>query len=934
MNLPELRTEDLQSMIDRARPPDGRERPRRVAVRGTTTAKRVAASDGAYEVVVVRSPIELRRALLLDRREAAKDGRVFVLAWEALERTLPHDLKHQFAGECVLTQVAFDRLQAQLRAPITEEVQNHPIANYLGNLPSGSLRPYVLGRAIDLDAAFRIYLEARFGLPALEKTDAAVFLLWSLGAGDVIEAVREVKNWRATPKQDFEDFLRRELDRDLFPALFEAIGRGVGSELVVGGLVVHTVLDPDADAQTAAVREHVLAGEARRLGLEGKGRLAALGRAAAAAVRDLLAPPRSAEGWRTTALRHQRPGLLAGVDARELLQQADDRLGQVPAEVLAGSALLPRGLVERGRLLGAAASAIASTSEPTLDDLLRVLAARDRVLEHVLVRDEVRLAASHVARLATYLFSRHAEALDASGPSRFDELRPGSASVPGLAAWMIRHGGWIDRALRELAELHVPELRPAVIQLTSVLRQERDAQNAVFGRALGTLLAAGRLEHPLVDRIQDVGARWIAPFMGNSGPPRPLLVLLLDGLSWGIATELLESLAERGWGTLLDVPGWQGDPRADGPHPKPVLAALPSVTSVSRAAFFGGALPERVQGLPSTQQDPARFATHPALKAYKPKLFLKADLGDGSDLAPEVRDAIADVRRTPLVGVVVNGVDDWLSGARQIVNGFQVRNVQPLAALLDACESAGRAILLASDHGHTLDRGPSSLAPSEHGRWRVGGAAANETAGELKFCGPDVWTPAGRDHVILPTVGGAAYVSGKRGYHGGATLEEVVCPTLFLDTNGAPLEPPRWWTCDPGAERLATPARRPGRGRKADAFPLFEPAPAVTGGPRLSERLARSALWKEMEPVIPSRVDRVQVFALIDALDRTPSLSVTEVSRVTGVRGANVAGFVSSVARGLNVDEEIIRFDHASKRVELDRRLLDQVFELGGTSGA
>lgn len=117
-----------------------------------------------------------------------------------------------------------------------------------------------------------------------------------------------------------------------------------------------------------------------------------------------------------------------------------------------------------------------------------------------------------------------------------------------------------------------------------------------------------------------------------------VLMLILDGMSTGVARELLGDLATRGWIEHTLAPA------------QPVISALPSVTRVSRTSLLSGRLTDGTQA-----DEKAAFAE----RGWP--LFHKADLaaaGAGDALSPDVAAAIQGA--TPVVGIVVNTVDDTL----------------------------------------------------------------------------------------------------------------------------------------------------------------------------------------------------------------------------------------------------------------------------------
>ena len=105
------------------------------------------------------------------------------------------------------------------------------------------------------------------------------------------------------------------------------------------------------------------------------------------------------------------------------------------------------------------------------------------------------------------------------------------------------------------------------------------------------------------------------------------------------------------------------------------MAALPTVTEVSRTSLLCGRLT-----LGAAAQEKAGFASHAALLAQSragtpPRLFHKGDLADATNLAPEVRAAIADPHQR-VIGVVYNPITDEsfyaARGAGAFLNGAEL----------------------------------------------------------------------------------------------------------------------------------------------------------------------------------------------------------------------------------------------------------------------
>ena len=68
---------------------------------------------------------------------------------------------------------------------------------------------------------------------------------------------------------------------------------------------------------------------------------------------------------------------------------------------------------------------------------------------------------------------------------------------------------------------------------------------------------------------------------------------------------------------------------------------------------------------------------------------------------------------------MINAVDDRLAGAQQVRDTWSVEAIRPLGALLQLARESGRAVVLASDHGHVWHRDQAATpAPGADARWR------------------------------------------------------------------------------------------------------------------------------------------------------------------------------------------------------------------------
>jgi hypothetical protein len=142
-------------------------------------------------------------------------------------------------------------------------------------------------------------------------------------------------------------------------------------------------------------------------------------------------------------------------------------------------------------------------------------------------------------------------------------------------------------------------------------------------------------------------------------------------------------------------------------------------------------------------------------------LFHKNDLAAMADPESPVLREIADTRRL-IVGIVINAIDDSLSGPVQIAPDWNLEYLAVLRPLLAEASAAGRIVFLTSDHGHVLDYGTDFRRHDGSDRYHSG---KPESAGEFHLEGGRVVGPSG---VTALGVEGIRYSSKPRnGYHGG-----------------------------------------------------------------------------------------------------------------------------------------------------------------------
>ena len=282
----------------------------------------------------------------------------------------------------------------------------------------------------------------------------------------------------------------------------------------------------------------------------------------------------------------QDPGSRA--NGEWLLARADDLLAASRAVGLAdGSDLLPSGLTRRlAALASALRAAVASAAAPgqaNLDlpqtpesALVSVEQAWTRVASHRLAEADPRTPAFHAAvRLARWL----AVGSGASGTS--------------LRSLLDRHIGsdaWVDSAVNDASTgVSDPELGAGLAAVLGAARGRRAAHDQAFAVALtahtsndpgGVSADRAGVGHEGVAHLEDLLPRVVLPIAGKA----PVLLLVLDGMSAGVGTEVVASVLARtseGWAEAL-LPGQSRRAAA--------LAVLPTLTEVSRASLLCGDL--------------------------------------------------------------------------------------------------------------------------------------------------------------------------------------------------------------------------------------------------------------------------------------------------------------------------------------------------------
>jgi hypothetical protein len=661
-------------------------------------------------------------------------------------------------------------------------------------------------------------------------------------------------------------------------------------------------------------------------GPEGEGQ-AALGQAAIRLERFVNDKHIGVSEGRAWARAAEQVVRAAGLEAtRATLDRADALLRDLRvAEFAHLSDLLPAALDQRLQDFARALSA--HVAEPTETNLAQVELQADRALRHTVM-------AAQPPRAERVEMARRL--------SRWLLTAPRStASLQSAMTWQSDEGAFVDWArFRLLGGDEIPELS----QVYSACREALIARRNKFAKSFAQALIEWNAKKPAVDgrlvSVESVLELVLAPI----ATAHPTLLLVMDGLSVSIFRELFARSASHGWAEM--VPSDIGQPLVG-------VAALPTVTEVSRTSLLCGRLT-----LGAAAQEKAGFASHAALLGHSrtgapPRLFHKAELADATNLAPEVRAAIADPHQR-VIGVVYNAIDDHLSGPDQLHQRWTLEDLRLVLPLLREAREARRAVVITADHGHLLEDGTAQLAGGGSDRWRPG--ADSRPPHEVVVSGGRVVTSDGSNTVVCLWGESTRYGGRKNGYHGGLSPQEVIVPLsvfvpLGMNLPGwtpAPPAQPEWWELPPipkskGTKLAIAPPGRPTGPKptaQADQPQLFDPAdlppaPAPATSDWISTLLSGAIYASQRQLAARVALPDKKMRLLLTALsERGGKLSRAALAQRLSLPEIRLGGMLSAVRRMLNVDQApVLVVDESAGTVELNIALLQQQFRVIGHGG-
>lgn len=915
---------------------------------GTGRLETVALDNNdTLEIVPIRSEIDLRAKL--PPLDAVAETKAYLVPWE---KEIPLDIAGRFARQGRVVSIGQSgRLQSLLGgAAVDASLLHHPLGKYLLRSDNPTTRYSSNAPFVNEDGLWALWLRKDWGLDCEEAIARDTLLAWAAESDRGPQFVQAMAQPAAEGvRTKLEEYLKQKLGL-LGQICWRQWESGRGLDLLAFGVLCEAMVQVDDKRVANVWRNQQFK---NRFGVHEESLVLdkvekELAETAAMALRLLAA---------------ERPG---NTEARRKLADAAIALADkmVDSDIrpaLIKSRRLPTTWQLRLDQLGAALSKGAST--PTKDAIKFANDCRLDLEQHDFFRrsevDRKVHRAEMAVRLLVWLSTRQGKTFSGIGTPHAD--------AETLAHWYATEGGYVDwarRAARGSAEDALGKGIAKVLERVDALRTEMDQ---TFARALSEWHRSTRPDDHIIP-IDRALSRIAVPFLKDgtlpNAEPRRLLVLLLDGMAWAQAIQLLRSMQElphTPWAPLA----WHAGPHRIGvsPYP-PVMANLPTITEVSRSAFFAGKPIPNGTKL-DTSLDPQRFAEnkqlHPFCEAQvAPRLMLRNESHTADGAATEAALTMIKDDKRGIVGIVINAIDASLKADSQQVTEWRVDTIKSLHGFLDAAQEAGRYVLLASDHGHVpADRLETLSSPPEAGaryrRWP--GPADPVQSDELAFSGIGVYARKEMQGAVLLTTdskryGGAAHA----GEHGGATLAEVVAPCILLgwdepgmetrpaDLRTAPLFVPDWWHFMLPA---STPAGK-GMGSKAPAQPKrtssssqlklglgeaqrSEPVPPPATEPAEEHPALRALVDCEMLKARQSKkADRIKTAtAVVFLLCRDGTVSAEVFAKHLNEPLYRVEGAVSKLTEVLNVDGyEVLRFNRQSRQVILDKAKLEQQFEV------
>jgi hypothetical protein len=415
-----------------------------------------------------------------------------------------------------------------------------------------------------------------------------------------------------------------------------------------------------------------------------------------------------------------------------------------------------------------------------------------KALRHRILEESERLAKGerrkdHLEELGEHLFSND-ERRSIETLQKMDEVLAWRDQVKAESAltksamewtnWYRQEASFGDWAALQLASTAVSKLNKQVGVVTDLYWDDRDEVNAGFASAFLDQYEK-TIYHPDTTGVHKILDKLVLPVLETR---RRVLLIILDGLNYPGLLQIVDQLNQEQPNPIGVQSSFAG------------ASILPSITSASRKAIFLGERPTDTLDSEEIYAEKAktseRVALEKACKKFQVVLHNRTTLSEpGGKVNLFTHVANSDIS---LVVLILNEVDEDLKG------GIEPRllSLDDLGifreALADGLKN-GRQVFLVSDHGHTWhrskDRRRGDQAPGGSHRHLPLSEGEIPPKNALVTSDPEI-LPPGTDRIaFLYRVGDYFGRQPMRGYHGGASLEEVVIPCVELAFGADPLVP-------------------------------------------------------------------------------------------------------------------------------------------------
>jgi hypothetical protein len=855
--------------------------------------------DDTYDIVQCDSPLAMRVAL----QEEAADATATVLVTQIPMEQLSADIRVRLARRKLYPiknwQIVKELFQAKQLDP--RVVEHSWIAQRLLDLAPPNDYPPVPSGVLDAETVWGILLEQVLRIP-VARPDLIALLKWSMDEGNTSRFRQESSDFQAAAIQWISQSAGVAT-----PSVMSCVVLNEEPNALPIGLALAVIF---ADEKPSSLATSAVRIEERHVGT---GKL----------------NEQVAEAWHKAATELIRLHLPDAKVRAEWLARADEILATVEGDPCAFlSRTSPLGFEQRlaryGKAISAALDNRVTEVPSAVDQAYRVIACHDQVKWQHGSRRLQRVEMS--ARLLRWRAQINRDGI------------PEFSSLGEACRWHGLDGGFVDWARHALQSGEpVRDLSHAYGQLLTSVTQVREKQNKRFAELVRDWTQAGSTGDEVMP-VEKVLEQLVTPLAAHA----PLLVLVLDGMSFAVFRELVSDVTKQDWVEIR---------REDHGPIWPAIATLPSLTEVSRTSLLCGQLRHGNQNDERISFESHAGLMHHCRSGSPPRLLHKSKLQgtDETALADEVVKELESTRRR-IVGIVINAVDDHLLKGGQIDIRWNCDEIKILPQLLHEAKVAGRLVVMLSDHGHILDRRTKQKKSEGGDRWRPAG---DPSEGEVMIAGSRVVIPP-EQKLIVPWTEKLRYGIKKNGYHGGVTMQEMVIPMAVLSARddlpdgwAEPLaDTPEWWF-EPIEETARTEvdvAVRPVRAAKRQPGMLFtfeekeeetQPRPKsetekpAATDPAWLETLFASAVLQEQKKLGGRALPKDELIRvlLVSLNEQGGKLTSPALARKMQLPPFRLSGVVAAIQRILNVEGyPILVKDDSSDTIELNRELLCRQF--------